>query len=126
MYCFAFWSSVSNVCTIQEIIHIILNALHLRNWRGRNQSLLFEVLEQFLGNSIVVESFGNLSSPGKTFVLNLHLSGVVGLRSTKRYPYGLRTASSYSLINQAVSLGYICLARVKICSLSRGFLKRTK
>ena len=32
------------------------------------------------------------------------------------YPYGLRTASSYSLINQAVSLGYICLARVKICS----------
>ena len=56
----------------------------------------------------------NLSSPGKTFVRSLHLSGVVGLRSTKRYPYGLRTASSYSLINQAVSLGYICLARVKI------------
>ena len=37
-----------------------------------------------------------------------------------------KTFSSYSLINQAVSLGYICLARVKICSLSLGFLKRTK
>ena len=60
----------------------------------------------------------NLSSSGKTFVRNLHLSGVVGLRSTKRYPYGLYTASPYSLINQ--------VARVKICSLSLGFLKRTK
>ena len=92
--------------TIQNIIHIILNALHLRNWRARHQSLLFEVLEQFLGNSILFESFVESFSPGKTFVRNLHLSGVVGLRSTNRYPYGLRTASSYSLINQAVSLGY--------------------
>ena len=48
---------LSKVCTILEIIHIILNALHLRNWRGHHQSLLFEVLELFLGNSILVECF---------------------------------------------------------------------
>ena len=126
MYCLAFWSSprfvryrgLSNECVASaKLVGALSEFVFWGTWA---------VLGKFYSLRILCRIF--LRRVKHLFAIYIYedLSVVVGLRSTKRYPYGLRTASSYSLINRAVSFGYVCFARVKICSLSRGFLKRTK
>ena len=98
MYCFAFWSSprfvryrrLSILFWMSCISEIGGDTIRVCCLRYRSSS--WEIL-------LSTNPLSNLSSPGKTFVRSLHQSGVVGLRSTKRYPYGLSTTSSYSLIN---------------------------
>ena len=69
---------LSKVCTIQEIIHIVVNALHLRNWRGTIRVCCLRYWRSSWEILFSLNPLSNLSSPGKTSARHRHLFGVVG------------------------------------------------
>ena len=84
---------------------------------------ILEALEEYFLETLL--AWLKPSSLGRTFVRSRQLSWVVVFRSISRWPKGRFTASSYWFKNKSIGPGYICLARVKICNLSRGFLNST-